>query len=237
MHQGKAKVLGIIPARAGSKRVPGKNYRPFAGTTLTDMAIGQALEAQRLDRIVVSSDSHEVLKIANDYPRVTVLERPREISGDQSSAIEYMLHALDQLAAEQQNYDFVVIIQPSSPLRKGIDIDNTIELLLNNPQADSAVSIVQLSHMVHPHKLKTLEGKMLRPWLVDEGQKTSSHELPEIFVRNCAVYVFKTANLRKGVTYGLMSLGYLMPSEASVDINDLLDFEFAEFLVNKSDGK
>ncbi len=230
MH--KTKILGIIPARGGSKRVPQKNFRPFAGTTLTDLAIRQALETTRLDTIVVNSDAPEIAQIASQYKDrgVQFLKRPGILATDESPAIDYMLQTLDHLGAAGEHYDLVVIIQPSSPLRSGKDIDRTIQMLLDNDDADSAVSVVRLPHMIHPHKIKKMEGAQLIPWLVDEQGKTAAHELPALYVRNCAVYVFRTENLRNAITYGNMSLGYLMPPETSVDINDMLDFEFANYL-------
>lgn len=230
------KILGIIPARHGSKRVPHKNFRPFAGTSLTDLAIKQALEAQKLDRIVVNSDSPEVLRTAKAYLKqgIEVLERPEALATDTAPAIDYMLQTISYYEDRGERYDLVVIIQPSSPLRTGADIDATITLLETNPSADSAVSVVSVGHMTHPHKLKTMKANELIPWLVDEGQKTAAHEIPNLYVRNCAVYVFKTEHLLKGVTYGSKSLGYLMPPETSVDINEMLDFEFAEYLFTKA---
>ncbi len=230
MNKSNYKILGIIPARAGSKRVPQKNFRPFAGTTLTDLAIQQALQSTLLDEIVVNSDANEVLNIAAKYEGLTILRRPDELATDESPAIDYMLHTLEFFEAQNSFFDLVVIIQPSSPLRTGNDIDATIRLLTKNKEADSAVSIVKLPHMIHPYKIKELEGNVLKPWLIDEGEKTAAHQLPELYVRNCAVYVFKTNNLRKKITYGKVSLGYLMPPETSVDINDLNDFKFAEYL-------
>ena len=225
-------VLAIIPAREGSKRVPHKNFRPFADTTLMDLAINQALESKFINKIVVNSDAAQVKEIASKYKSqgIDFLERPKELAADESPAIEYMIQTIDYYSALGSEFDWVVIIQPSSPLREGIDIDATIQLLKDNDDGDSAVSVVKLPHMIHPHKLKKMNGAILEPWLVDEGQKTSAHELPNIFVRNGAVYVFKITNLLKGITYGDNSLGYLMPAETSVDINDMIDFKFAQYL-------
>ncbi len=226
------RILAIIPAREGSKRVPHKNFRAFANTTLLDLAIQEALASKLIDKVVVNSDAPHVKEIAIKYETngIDFLERPKELARDESPAIDYMLQTLEYYESINMFFDLVVIIQASSPLRAGCDIDATIELIMNNDKADSAVSVVKLSHMIHPHKMKTMDGNTLQPWLVDEGQKTSAHELPDIYVRNCAVYVFKTENLRKGITYGQLSLGYKMPQETSVDINDMLEFKFAEYL-------
>ena len=235
MSSNKTKILAIIPAREGSKRVPQKNFRPFANTTLVDLAIQQAMDSKLVDKIVVNSDAPQVEEIAKKYEAdgVDFLARPIELATDESPAIDYMIQTINHYQSKGILYDWIVIIQASSPLREGKDIDATIQLLKDNEYADSAVSVVKLPHMIHPHKLKKMNGAILEPWLVDEGQKTSAHELPDIFVRNCAVYVFKTNYLLQGITYGEKSLGYIMPEETSVDINDIIDFEFAEYLYQK----
>jgi len=229
------KVLGIIPAREGSKRVKHKNFRPFVGTTLVDIAIQQALDSSLLTTVVVSSDSSEVLKIASKYDRIIPINRPIEISDDLAPAIDYVRHALKICEENRNQFDIVVILQPSSPLRSSEDIDACIEKLSTYPDADSCVSVVKVDHMVHPVKLKKLDGNVLEPYIEDEAGRFASQDLPEIYVRNCAVYATwrKDLEIRSDVI-GTKSLGYLMPRETSVDINDMLDFEFAEFLIQKS---
>lgn len=230
-------ILGIIPAREGSKRVPQKNFRPFAGTTLTNLAIEQGLGSKLITHLVVSSDSEEVLQRAAAYSQVTALPRPADIADDHSPAIDYVRHTLKTLEQDGLLFDAVVILQPSSPLRSSADIDATIQLLLDNPQADSAVSVVKVSHMVHPLKLKTLSGQQLLPFIEDEKGRFAASDLPDIYVRNCAVYVTWRRQLetRKDVI-GDVSLAYVMPPETSVDINDQIDFDFAEFLYNKHES-
>lgn len=232
----KPSVLGIVPAREGSKRVPQKNFKPFADSTLCDLAIQQALGATTLDHIVVNSDAPAIGKIAKQYAEkgVAFLERPKALATDTAPAIDYMIQTMDHFEAQGIHFDLLVILQPSSPLRATKDIDATVQLLLADDTASSAVSVVQVQHMIHPHKIKTMEEKVLHPWLVDEGQKTAAHELPTLYVRNCAVYVFRTKLLRQGITYGDRCLAYEMPFEVSVDINDPIEFEFAEYLYQKN---
>jgi len=225
-------ILGIIPAREGSKRVPQKNFRPFAGTTLTDLAIQQALGSKLLTHIALSSDAEQVLKIGQKYAQISCLHRPTEISGDDAPAIEYVRHALAALELKHGlRFEIVVILQPSSPLRNAEDIDATIQLLLDNLNADSAVSVVKLDHMVHPLKLKTLESNVLKPFLEEEAGRFAAQDLPEVYVRNCAVYATWRRDLEnRPDVIGQRSLAYLMPSERSVDINEWMDFEFGEYI-------
>lgn len=230
------RILGIIPAREGSKRVPKKNFRPFAGTTLTDLAIQHAQASKYITDYVVSTDSEEVLQIAEKYGENIGLKRPVSFATDESPAIEYILHALEVLEGnDREKFDFVVILQPSSPLRTAEDIDNTIELLINNPNADSSVSVVKVDHMIHPVKLKNMTpDKLLLPYFEEEKGRFAANELPDIYVRNCAVYVGRREGLEeRGNIIGEKSIGYLMPADRSVDINEMLDFEFAEYLFIK----
>jgi CMP-N,N'-diacetyllegionaminic acid synthase len=229
------KILGIIPAREGSKRVPIKNFRPFADTTLVDLAILQALASRMITTIAVSSDSDDVLRIASKYNDVIALKRPEELSDDISPAIDYVRHALINLETNDKIYDLVVILQPSSPLRTAHDIDACIEKLLQHTEADSCVSVVKVDHMVHPVKLKKLKGEVLEPYIEEEAGRFASQDLPDVYVRNCAVYATWRRDLEtRPDVIGKMSLAYVMPEYTSVDINSMLDFQFAEYLYLKN---
>ena len=236
MTLNKHKILAIIPAREGSKRELQKNFRPFAGTTLTDITIEHALKSKLITDVVLSSDSDEVLAIGSKYNGVISLKRPEEFSTDTSPAIEFVRHTLQVMEPKKgYTYDMVVILQPSSPLRYVEDIDNTIELLAGNPDADSSVSVVKIDHMVHPVKLKVLKGKELLPYIEEEKGRFAAHELPDVYVRNCAVYVTWRRDLEtRPDVIGNKSLAYEMPAEISADINSMMDFEFAEYLYKKA---
>jgi CMP-N-acetylneuraminic acid synthetase len=230
------RTLGIIPARGGSQRVPGKNKRMLAGKPLVSWVVEAALKTRKLERIVVSSDDEEILSLAESYSPSLALRRPDEISGDQSPAIEYVRHALTSLESEGEvRFDVVVILQPSSPLTLAEDIDAVLDLL-ERTQADTAVSVVQLDHAIHPAKLKLMQGDRLIPYLENEKGRMATRELPEIFVRNCAVYATSRQVIESGVIIGDDCRGYVMPRERSIDINEEMDLVFAEFLLNKGVG-
>ena len=226
--------LGIIPARGGSKRVPRKNLRLLGGKPLVAWAIGAALGATRLSQVVVSSDDDEVLQIANAFVLCRGLRRPDELSHDRAPAISYVHHALATLESEGAGpFESIAIIQPSSPLTLPEDIDGTLELL-ERSCADSAVSVAQIDHAIHPIKLKTMQGDRLLPYLTEEQGRMASHELPVLFVRNCAVYASRRATIDAGQVIGADCRGYIMPSGRSVDINEEIDLLFAEFLYCRS---
>lgn len=225
------KVLGIIPAREGSKRVPGKNMRIIGGKPLTVWIIDAALGSKTVDTVVVSTDSGDVLSLAEKYndERLSFVERPAEISRNDSPAIDYVRHVLDSL---KESYDVIVILQPSSPFTEPADIDGTVNLL-EKSGADTAVSVVRLSHDVNPVKMKVMEGDKLKPFVEEEKGRMEEGTLPDIYVRNCSVYATKIEVIESGRIIGDDCRGYVMPRERSVDINDEFDFLFAEFLSTK----
>jgi len=225
------RILGIIPARKGSKRLPDKNLKLLGGKPLICRAIETAIKTPILSEIVVSSDSEEVLNLRHNYPnpQLTFLNRPVAISGDDSPAIDYVNHALDYFPREGKEFDIIVILQPSSPFTLPSDIEGTVNMLLNS-SADSSVSVVRLSHDINPLKMKLLKGQRLIPYIEDEKGRMSAEALPEVYVRNCSVYVSRISVIQSGSIIGNECLGYVMPRERSIDINDELDLKFAEFL-------
>lgn len=228
------RVLGIVPARAGSARVPRKNIRIIGGRPLVAWVLEAAIEAQLVDHVVVSSDSDAVLEIAERISPGSALERPKALCGASSPAIDYVTHALESVEerAGAPSYDAVAILQPSSPFTRPIDIDATVSLL-HTSGADSAVTITRVPHDLHPVKFKYLDGNVLVPLIEDERGRASPGDLSEVFVRNGSVYCARRSTITRGTILGDVSVGYIMPRELSVDINDEFDFEFAEFLASR----
>ena len=225
------RVLGIIPARGGSKRLPGKNLRKLGGKPLVAWVIESAMRASLLQRLVVSSDDEEILQVARGCEPTLPLERPAALATDTSPAIDYVQHALLTLeGAGEEHYDAVAIIQPSSPLTLLADIDATI-MLLETSGADTAVSVVKVAHDVHPLKFKVMQGNRLLSYLEEEAGRMAADELPDVYVRNCAVYATKRDVVDARRVIGDDCRGYVMPRDRSIDINDLSDLRFAEFLM------
>tara|TARA_Y100000310_G_scaffold161475_1_gene161342 strand:- start:559 stop:1263 length:705 start_codon:yes stop_codon:yes gene_type:complete len=226
----KNNVLGIIPARAGSQRVPKKNVRLLGGTPLVARTIESALGATTLDCLLVSSNDEEVLSLTRGYQDVIVLKRPKDLAQSNSPAIDYVKHSLDFVESKHlEKVDIVAIIQPSSPFTLPDDIDGTVNLL-EKSGADSAVTIMKVNHAVHPKKLKIWENDKLLPYIENENGKMMEHELSDVFVRNGSVYVTHRHVIETGDIIGNDCRGYLMPKERSLDINEEIDFLFAEFL-------
>jgi CMP-N-acetylneuraminic acid synthetase len=228
------KILGIVPARKGSKRVVGKNVRPLGGKPMCQWVMEMALAAKRLDRIVVSSDDERVLEIAHSFGENLPLVRPAELAQDKSPAVDYVFHALEVLESRGEGpYDAVCIMPAASPFALPSDVDATIDLFAKTG-AETAVSVVELEHAVHPFKMKVLEGDRLLPYVEEERGRMAAHQLPKIYVRNCAIYVSKrSVFFEYKQIVGTDMRGYVMPAERSVDINSEIDFAFAEFLLTR----
>jgi len=228
------KTLGIVPARAGSKRLPKKNTLPLCGRPLIEWVLDAALEARAqgsLDHLVVSSDDPAVLALATARDPALPLRRPAELASDTAPALDYVRHALQRLeAAGAGPFDAVVILQPTSPLTLASDVAATLARL-EESGAESAVSVVQLDHAIHPVKLKTLEGDRLLPWWEEERGRMAAHELPELYVRNCAVYATRRQVIEGGALLGADCRAHVMPRERSIDINDQVDLYLAERLL------
>lgn len=230
-NQRRTRCLAIIPARGGSTRVPSKNKILLGDKTLVEYAIDAALGADLVDAVVVSSDDQDILDISKGYASVIALRRPAEISGNEALAITYVQHALDTI---DEHFDMIVIVQPSSPFTLSIDIDNTISLLDGAKDCHSAVSVMALDHAIHPAKLKTLgDDRILSDLYENERGRMATHELPTVYVRNGSVYAASVDLISEGKIIGDRCRGYIMPRERSIDINDPIDLEFAEFMLTR----
>ncbi|MCG3174220.1 MAG: CMP-N,N'-diacetyllegionaminic acid synthase [Myxococcota bacterium] len=227
-------ILAIIPARAGSKRLPGKNMLLLGGIPLVQRTIEMALKCMALDTIVVNSDDPKVLDLARRYSRVIPIARPGELATDTSPAIDYVRHTIAEIAKSGlQDPDIVVILQVTSPLTRPEDVDQTVHLLRESG-ADSAVTVTRLEQSLQPAKLKRLEGNRLLSYQEDENGIKAAHELPELYVRNGSVYAATRRVIDSGRIIGADCRALVMPRERSVDINDALDYHFAEFLLQRA---
>jgi CMP-N-acetylneuraminic acid synthetase len=230
------KILGLIPARSGSRRVSGKNIKLLQGKPLITYTIESAKVSRLVDRVLISTDSQTIadMGIANGVE--TPFLRPPEISRSDSTEMQFLLHALSWLS-EHEGYhpDLVVILYPTSPFRKPESIDRAIETLLAHPEADSLRSVRLCSE--HPYKMWVQEVGYLKPFVntADQNSHTLSYQLlPEVYIQNASIYITKPATiLQKKSPVGDIVIPFIMDEFESVDVNTPLDFEFAEWLMQK----
>jgi N-acylneuraminate cytidylyltransferase len=236
------KVLTIIPARGGSRGVPKKNIKLLAGKPLVAWTIEAAKEAKLTGRVIVSTDSGEIAEVARQYGAEVPFLRPAEISQDLSTDQEFVMHALNTLK-EKEGYipDIVARFSPTTPLRPSSVMDEAITALLSNPDADSVRPVSRLSH--HPYKAWRIEGNYLVPAFSPEVTgHAEPHNMPrqlfpEMYAHLGASGVAWTrTHTELGLTSG-KKVGYIIMNDTdALDINTELDFEIAEFLMQKRLG-
>jgi CMP-N-acetylneuraminic acid synthetase len=226
------RVLGIVPARGGSSRVPRKNLARLGGRTLVRRALETALAAGSLDVVALSSEDDEILAEADGLDVVAV-RRPPELATDTARAADFALHALKALDDEASPFEAVAIVQCTSPFTSPEDVAGAVGLL-ERTGAESVVTVSRIEAAHHPAKLKVLDGDRLLPFLEDD-RLMPSHELPPLWARNGSVYVFRRDVVERGLEADDVR-GYEMPTERSFDIDTARDLAIAEFLEAREDA-
>jgi len=226
------RTLAVIPARGGSKRVEGKNMRVLGGKTLVRRALETTIAAGCFDTIVLSSEHEQILAEAEGLEQIVTLRRPAELATDTSRAYDVVVHALETMEAEGRGpFDVIAVVQCTSPFTAPEDLRGALEML-ERSGAGSVVSVVNLEGNQHPLKLKKMEGDRLVPFIEDDHMLLSD-ELPEVWIRNGSVYLCRRETLEGGSLVSEDVRGFPMPRERSLDIDAPLDFEFAEFLLQR----
>ena len=225
-------ILGIIPARGGSKGVRRKNVRPLGGHPLLCYTIAAALGSRLLTRVVVSTEDEEIAQVAAQAGS-DVIRRPAELAQDDSPTLPAAQHAVREIEAKiGRALDHVVILQATTPFRNAEDIDTCLEKLIGSG-ADCVVS-VRHAHEVHAAKLKRMEDDRLLPYVIEEIEGIRRQDLPACYVRNGGIYATRRDVLMKqNSIFGSDVRACVMPDERSVDINTEVDFLLAEALLDR----
>jgi CMP-N-acetylneuraminic acid synthetase len=229
----KLKIIAIIPARGGSKRIPKKNIKNMAGKPLVAWTIESALKSRLLDRVIVSTDDKEIAQISKKY-KAEIIERPKELATDKAKAIDALWHVLECLKKENYVPDAVIFLQPTSPLRTDKDILKAIDIFLKN-KCESVVSVSEMNPS--PYWSFKIEDKYLK-LLFGEGYLSKrSQDLPKIYVPNGAIFIAKIKTLENfNSFYTSLISPYIMPQERSIDIDTKEDFKKAENFLRKYNG-
>lgn len=221
---GDGRVLAVIAGRGGSKGLPGKNLRELAGKPLIAWSIEAAAQSRMIDRAIVSTDDAQIADVARQHGADVPFLRPQELATDAASIIDAVLHAADTLA---EPYRHVVLLQATSPLRLGSDIDAALELCRTRG-APACISITPAAK-AHWTLAMTPDGR-LAP-LFDKAE-TRRQELETVYQPNGAVYAAELEWLRSQRRfYTPETVGYVMPPDRSVDIDTMLDFLLAEAIL------
>ena len=218
--------LAIIPARGGSKRLPRKNILDLCGKPLISWSIEAALKSKYISKVVVSSDDEEILNISSNFG-ADIIKRPYELANDTATTFDTVKHTIDNF----ENYDYIVLLQPTSPLRNEKHIDEAIELL-EEKQADAIVSVCEMDHSPLWSNTLPKDGNM-RGFLREEILNKRSQDLEKYYRLNGAIYICKTDKLLENKSFFLKDniFAYIMDRKSSIDIDEEIDFLFAERVI------
>lgn len=227
------KVLGVIIARGGSKGVPGKNKKILSGIPLICYTINAAIQANFF-RLIISTDDEEVITLGKNSGIEVPFRRPSELASDSAKSIDVVIHALNESERNfNEEYDSIMMLQPTAPFRTSDDINKAISLLDNCPEADSVISVVDvLAH--HPARMKYIQnGFLIDPPFCEQYENQNRQELIPMYIRNGAIYLTKRNVLLQRSFKGTKSLALIMSPENSINIDTISDFELAEYEMNK----
>lgn len=219
------KCIGIIPARGGSKGIPQKNIKDLCGKPLIQYTIEEALKSN-LDHVIVSTDDKEIAKISKSCG-ADVMMRPLELAEDKTPTLPVLLNVIDRV---EEKYDYVVTLQPTSPLRKANHIDKAIEAITKNNNADSLVSVVEVPHNCSPSSIMELNDGYINP-VEKEKIILRRQDKPVFWARNgAAIYITKTDKLSEFI-WGGNTIPFVMNKIESFDIDDNEDWKIVESLM------
>lgn len=219
------KIVVIIPARGGSKRLPGKNIKMMNGKPMIAYSIEAGRQSKYIDRIIVSTDDDEIADVSKEYG-AEVLMRPSELAQDDTASMPVFKHVHEHLLSENYVADTYVILQPTSPLRTVKDIDDAIGIFIEK-ECYSVIGVY-----LNPHPIEWLYS--IKKGLMVPTSKdcvVRSQDAEKLYLLNGAIFVARSDAIKSGVMISESSRPYIMPAEKSIDIDTLLDFKIAEELM------
>jgi len=224
-------ILAIVPARGGSKRLPRKNLHPLAGKPLILWTLEAGIKSKYIDKLVVSSEDMEILKLSKKYG-IHPIVRPKELASDESLIFSSVNHAVETI---DENYDFIVLLQPTSPLRNEIHIDKALEYLVKK-DADAVISVSEMEHS--PLRSNIIpKDRSLAGFIKKDFKGIRTQDLKKFYRLNGAIYICKTVRLIKEKTFLIESniFAFEMDRKSSVDIDVKEDLLIAEKFITANE--
>ena len=219
--------LAVIPARGGSKRLPHKNLLDLCGKPLIAWSIEAGLQSKYIDKVLVSSDNKKILDIATKF-KTGIIKRPKRLASDTATTFDVLKHAIDNL----ESYDYIVLLQPTSPLRNDRHIDEAIELL-EKKNAHAIISVCEMDHS--PLWSNTLKSdQAMNEFLKEDILNKRSQDLEKYYRLNGAIYICKINKFFKEREFFLKEnvYAYIMDRESSIDIDEDIDLKIAHTLAS-----
>lgn len=227
-------MIAVIPARGGSKGLPGKNIKPLNGKPLIAYTIEAAKNASGIERVIVSTDDNEIAKVAKQYGAEVPFRRPEGLSGDTASAVDVYLHVIDYLSEKESlQIDKFMVLLPTAPLRTSQHIEEALDTF----QKTSATTLISMTEAETPpswYYLLNTDGTVANAGLGDANPIANRQNNKTYLIPNGAIYILDAGLLREERTYyAERTVPYIMSKECSIDIDTLYDFKLAEFLVSR----
>ncbi len=224
-------MIAIIPARGGSKGLPGKNIKDLLGKPMIAYTIEEALKSKYITDVIISTDCKDIEEVAVKYGAKSHFLRPEYLASDTAKAIDNYIYTIDRLNNEfGYKIDDFVVLQPTSPLRLVEDIDGAIHLFRNN-NANSVISYTEEHHPIEWHKYITDECKFEN---IFEEKLLNRQDIKKSYFPNGAVFVFSYALIKQNKYYNENSYAYIMPRFRSIDVDTIEDFKYIEFLMREN---
>lgn len=223
---GKQKILALIPARGGSKGIKDKNIISLAGKPLIAYSIEAAKKSKYIDSIVVTTDSEKIAEVAKRYGARVPFLRPAELAADTSKTIDAVLHAIKTLKSMGENYDTLVLLQPTQPLRTTDDIGKAIELYYESGE-NGLVSISSVDDS--PLLIRSIDedGKLIN--LLSQNSTCRRQDMPNYYKVNGCIYINKIDEINENTSFNDNKVPFIMDKEHSIDIDELSDLWMAEY--------
>ncbi len=236
MIDGKS-VLALIPARGGSKGLPRKNVLPLAGKPLIAWSIEAAKGSKYIDKCIVSTDDNEIARVAKSLGCEVPFIRPNYLALDETSSIDVIIHALNFYVNKALNYDYLVLLEPTSPLRSFDDIDIALEKLNGNrKKADSIVGVskVEIAHPVFDVKINS--HGLIEPYVGNNFKLLRRQEIETLYFFEGSLYISDIEKfLIEKSFYHERTIAYIVPRWKSIEIDEKIDLLFAEAIISNLD--
>lgn len=225
------KILAIIPARGGSKSIPKKNIIPVGGKPLIAWSIEAARKSKYIDKVIVSSDSEEILRVASKYGAEPI-KRPAKLATDTALPEPVIFHVLDHLKMEKYIPDIIVYLQPTSPLRSSEDIDNAFDVFLKN-KGTALNSVYEVEKNYLKTFLKNKHGFLVGA-VNDKYPFTNRQKLPSLYMPNGAIYIIYTSVFKKTkMLFADKTIPFLMHGEKNIDLDTMEDLKKLRKIINR----
>ncbi len=228
------KVLALIPARGGSKGIKDKNIREIEGKPLIAYSIEAAKESGYIDDVVITTDSERIKEVGEKHGAWVPFLRPDELASDTATTLDAILHAVRTLKEMGKEYDILVILQPTSPLRDAADIKGALEKF----EANGERSLVTISKVEdHPILVRTLKDDTHMEKLLSVSSTVRRQDMPDYYRVNGAIYINKIAELNDSTSFNDNEVPYIIENSHAVDIDEPKDLEVAAYYVRESERK